>query len=278
MEIVKVLNNNVVLATDSDGSQVILTGRGLGFQKSAGQRVDPAKIVEVFTPSTREEYVTLRDFLVDISPEYIGVARMIVDAAQAEWQTTFQQALIVALADHLVFAVKRAETGTVTPHPLKGEVSHLFPNEYQMARRSIAMAREVGRLPLSDEDAVAITLHFVNAIAFATNDLSQTFAMTEVLSQVFEVLESAYGREFPTDDINSARFVTHLRYFFSRAASGQQLAEQPRAFNVSVLESFPEAAQAAQKVRVLLEMRLGTSLTDDEATYLILHIARLTGK
>ncbi|WP_341729492.1 PRD domain-containing protein [Brooklawnia sp.] len=47
---------------------------------------------------------------------------------------------------------------------------------------------------------------------------------------------------------------------------------------MSVLESFPDAAQAAQKVRVLLEMRLGTSLTDDEATYLILHIARLTGK
>ncbi len=127
MEIRKVLNNNVVLATDSDGSQVILTGRGLGFQKSAGQQVDASKIVQVFTPTSREDYVTLRDFLVDISPEYVGLARMIVDAAEAAWQTTFPQALIVALADHLVFAVKRAETGTVTAHPLKAEVSHLSP-------------------------------------------------------------------------------------------------------------------------------------------------------
>ena len=277
MEIRKVLNNNVVLATDSDGSQVILTGRGLGFQKSAGQQVDASKIVQVFTPTSREDYVTLRDFLVDISPEYVGLARMIVDAAEAAWQTTFPQALIVALADHLVFAVKRAETGTVTAHPLKAEVSHLFPNEYQLAQRSVEMAREQGHLPLSDEDAVAITLHFVNALAFATSDLSKTFAMTEILAQVFDVLESAYDRDFATEDVNTARFITHLRYFFARAASGQQLSEQPHAFNTSVRDSFPEAAQAAQKVRAVLELRLGTTLTEDEATYLILHIARLTG-
>ena len=277
MEIRKVLNNNVVLATDSDGSQVILTGRGLGFQKSAGQQVDASKIVQVFTPTSREDYVTLRDFLVDISPEYVGLARTIVDAAEAAWQTTFPQALIVALADHLVFAVKRAETGTVTAHPLKAEVSHLFPNEYQLAQRSVAMAREQGHLPLSDEDAVAITLHFVNALAFATSDLSKTFAMTEILAQVFDVLESAYDRDFATEDVNTARFITHLRYFFARAASGQQLSEQPHAFNTSVRDSFPEAAQAAQKVRAVLELRLGTTLTEDEATYLILHIARLTG-
>ena len=277
MEIRKVLNNNVVLATDSDGSQVILTGRGLGFQKSAGQQVDASKIVQVFTPTSREDYVTLRDFLVDISPEYVGLARMIVDAAEAAWQTTFPQALIVALADHLVFAVKRAETGTVNAHPLKAEVSHLFPNEYALAQRSVAMAREQGHLPLSDEDAVAITLHFVNALAFATSDLSKTFAMTEILAQVFDVLESAYDRDFATEDVNTARFITHLRYFFARAASGQQLSEQPHAFNTSVRDSFPEAAQAAQKVRAVLELRLGTTLTEDEATYLILHIARLTG-
>ncbi|NLA28852.1 MAG: PRD domain-containing protein [Propionibacterium sp.] len=278
MEILKVLNNNVVLASDSAGSQVILTGRGLGFQKSAGQHVDQNKIVQVFRPSTREEYVTLRDFLVDLPPEYIDLAKMIVKAAEDEWQTTFQQALIVALADHLVFAVKRAQTGNVTPHPLRGEVSHLFPNEYRMAQRAITMVRETGGLQISDEDSVALTLHFVNAMAFATNDLSKTFAMTEILSQVFEVLETAYNRSFPTDDVNSARFITHLRYFFSRAANGQQLRTQASAFNDSVRDSFPEASQAAQKVRAVLEMRLGTSLTDDEATYLILHIARLAAE
>lgn len=32
MEILRVFNNNVVLAKGGDGGEVILTGRGLGFQ------------------------------------------------------------------------------------------------------------------------------------------------------------------------------------------------------------------------------------------------------
>ena len=36
MEILRVFNNNVVLAKGGDGGEVILTGRGLGFQAKPG--------------------------------------------------------------------------------------------------------------------------------------------------------------------------------------------------------------------------------------------------
>lgn len=36
MEIVRVFNNNLVLALDDRGREVILTGRGLGFQARPG--------------------------------------------------------------------------------------------------------------------------------------------------------------------------------------------------------------------------------------------------
>ena len=39
MEILRVFNNNVVLAKGGDGGEVILTGRGLGFQAKPGQTV-----------------------------------------------------------------------------------------------------------------------------------------------------------------------------------------------------------------------------------------------
>ncbi|WP_182048843.1 PRD domain-containing protein [Changpingibacter yushuensis] len=277
MEIVKVLNNNVVLITDSDGTQRILTGRGIGFQKSPGQHVDLAKVIQVFSPETREEYVTLRDFLLDISPEYVALARTIVDLAEASWNVTFPESLTIALADHISFAVKRAEAGDVSAHPLKSEVRQLFPAEFHMAKEAVRMAREDTHLPISDEETTAITLHLVNANAFAGNDMSKTFEMTETLTQVFDVLRSIFDRDFASDDINTARFITHLRYFFTRAANDQQLQDQSEAFNESVRDSFPVAAQAAQRVRVVLEMRLDARLTDDELTYLILHIARLTG-
>ena len=49
--------------------------------------------------------------------------------------------------------------------------------------------------------------------------------MTGVFTQLFEVLEQAYGRPFDRETVNAARFITHLRYFFSpgphRPATGR---------------------------------------------------------
>ena len=275
MKIIKVMNNNVVLADSGHDSPVILTGRGVGFQRNVGDSVDLSKIVQTFYPATRAEYESLRDFLVDIPPEYIALAQRIITSAQTEWGVTFGQSSIIALADHLAFAVKRAQVGQVMPHPLNAEVAHLFPREYGMARRAVDIVRE-NQMQIDDSEAVAITLHFINALAFTDGDLSKTFAMTEVFAQIFDVLESAYGHEFTMDSVNAARFITHLRYFFARAHAGKQLSEHPSAFNDSVRDSFPKAYQAAQKVRALLEFHLGSALTDDEQTYLTLHIERLS--
>lgn len=50
MDVLRVFNNNVVLAKDGN-SEVILTGRGIGFQAKPGQHVDDAKIVRRFVPA-----------------------------------------------------------------------------------------------------------------------------------------------------------------------------------------------------------------------------------
>ena len=44
MDVLRVFNNNVVLAKDGN-SEVILTGRGIGFQAKPGQHIDDTKIV-----------------------------------------------------------------------------------------------------------------------------------------------------------------------------------------------------------------------------------------
>ena len=43
MDVLRVFNNNVVLAKDGN-REVILTGRGIGFQAKPGQHVDEAKV------------------------------------------------------------------------------------------------------------------------------------------------------------------------------------------------------------------------------------------
>ena len=106
-------------------------------------------------------------------------------------------------------------------------------------------------------------------------DLSFTYQMTGVFNQLFEVLEQASGRPIDRDNVNAARFITHLRYFFVRATSGKQLAERASKLRTAIRDSYPEAYATALRLQSVLELRLGEELTEDEVTYLTLHVARL---
>lgn len=48
MKIVKILNNNAVIAEDEDGLLRVLLGCGLAFGRKAGERVDFVKVEKEF--------------------------------------------------------------------------------------------------------------------------------------------------------------------------------------------------------------------------------------
>jgi beta-glucoside operon transcriptional antiterminator len=274
VEVLKVFNNNVVLARDDAGREVVLTGRGLGFQARPGHPVEPARIQQTFVPDAAHGTDQLTALLTEIPPEHLAVAAEILAMAEVELGIRFAQGMIIPLADHLSFAIKRLRQHIVVEYPLRAEVAHLYPKELRVARDAVVLARERTGADLPMDEAIPIALHFVNAM-FATDDLSRTFQMTEVFRQVFGVLESAYQREFDIEGINAARFMTHLRYFFVRVDADRQLVENPTSFTNTIKQAFPEAYQCAERVQSLLELRLGKPITSDEVVYLTLHVARL---
>ena len=76
MDVLRVFNNNVVLAKDGN-SEVILTGRGIGFQAKPGQHVDDAKIVRRFIPADGKDPDHMAQQVAGIPPEII---RLVTDA------------------------------------------------------------------------------------------------------------------------------------------------------------------------------------------------------
>lgn len=275
MEILRVFNNNVVLAREAGGGrEVILTGRGLGFQAKPGQLVDPAAVVRTFAPEDGRSPDSLGSMVASIPPEILALADQALEAARAELDIRHSTVLTIALADHLNFAITRLRGGVAFEYPLEAEVSHLYPAELRAGRRILDHVNATLDSPLADGEAVSIAMHLVNA-GFASGDLSFTYQMTGVFAQLFDVLEQAAGRPIDRETVNSARFITHLRYFFVRAASDTQLDDGASKLSTAIRDSYPEAYATALRLQNVLELRLGKPLTDDEATYLTLHVARL---
>lgn len=274
MEILRVFNNNVVLARSGSGGEVILTGRGLGFQMKPGATVDGDKVVRVFVPEDGRDVDNFGALIAAIPPEHLVLADKAVEVARTELSAQLSSVAVVGLADHLSFAIKRVRQGISMQFPLRAEVAHLYPNELRIASNILGFINARIEEDLPEEEAVAIALHLVNA-GFANGDLSYTYQMTGVFAQLFEVLEQAYGRPFNRDTVNAARFITHLRYFFVRAHTGKQLSEGATQLGMAIREAYPGAFATALKLQAVLELRLGEPLTDDEVMYLTLHIARM---
>lgn len=275
MEILRIFNNNVVLARTAVGQEVVLTGRGLGFQKKAGQQVDAAKVVRTFIPDDGRNPDNFGQLLAAIPPEHVDLAARALDGIRAELEGPLPSSTIVALADHLSFAIKRVRANIVVDYPLRAEVVHLYPREVELAERILATVNAELEQPLDPDEAMPIALHLVNA-SFNTGDLSKTYQMTGVFSQIFDIIESATGHPMDRESANAARFITHLRYFFVRASQHTQLTDDLNPLAATMEQAYPDAARCARHIAEVLELRLGSPVTRSETTYLAMHVARLT--
>lgn len=274
MKILRVFNNNVVLARDEKLQEVIVTGRGIGFGAKQGDSVDAAKIGKIFVPADGRDPDHLAAMLAEIPGEYIRIVTDAMDRAGVEPERRDKLTLVVALADHINAAVDRVRNGKQVEYPLKAEVLHLYAEDYYVAARLLAAVNEQLDESLPQEEVVALTLHLVNA-GFTSGDLSYTYTMTGLIQQILEVVRSHYHHNMDTSEVSVARFITHLRYLFVRLQNAAQLSGEHSAVGEAILASYPDAAECARTLGAIIELRFDQALTDDEVAYLALHVARL---
>ncbi|MDK6806621.1 transcription antiterminator BglG [Corynebacterium sp. HMSC062E11] len=270
MQLLRVFNNNVVLARRG-AEDVIVTGRGIGFQAHPGTEVDPAKVVKVFVPDSGRDPDHLAAMIAGIPGEYVQLVIDAMHSVDMSEALRSKLTLVVAIADHIHGAVNR---GNAVSYPLEAEVRHLYAEDFALAQQLLTAINGGLHKPLAPDEAVAITLHLVNA-GFAVGDLSGTYRMTGLIQQILAVIGSHIDTELNSEDISVARFITHLRYLFVRMAEHQQLDSDDRQVATAISARYPDAVETAQMVANLIELRLDSALTPDEVSYLTLHIARL---
>ena len=270
MQLLRVFNNNVVLARRG-AEDVIVTGRGIGFQAHPGTEVDPAKVVKVFVPDSGRDPDHLAAMIAGIPGEYVQLVIDAMHSVDMSEALRSKLTLVVAIADHIHGAVNR---GNAVSYPLEAEVRHLYAEDFALAQQLLTAINGGLHKPLAPDEAVAITLHLVNA-GFAVGDLSGTYRMTGLIQQILAVIGSHIDTELNSEDISVARFITHLRYLFVRMAEHQQLDSDDRQVATAISARYPDAVETAQMVANLIELRLDSALTPDEVSFLTLHIARL---
>lgn len=273
MKIVHVINNNLVLAINDAGREAVLTGPGLGYQARPGEVADPSRVVRTFVPLDGQAPAHLAKLLAELEPEHLELVSLALGDAGLDRLAT-NPTLVIALADHVCFALRRAAAGTEVEYPLVAEVRTLYPEEYAQARAVLAAINARSHSELPEAEAVAIALHLVNT-GFLTGDLSHTYTMTSLIRQMLVVIEQTFDVHLDPGSIGVGRFVLHMRYLFVRIREHKQFDQKHSAIGIAIRSAYPLCVECALRIAALLEIRLGASITDDEVSYLALHVARV---
>lgn len=276
MKFLKAFNNSAALVED-DGTEKIVLGKGIGFGLKKGQDVDESKIERCFvTTEQSDEVEQVKEF----TAQTIDVTNQIVKMVEPLLQTKFSDYQYLALADHIDFAVTRINDHIdIDPANNDWEVKNLFPKEYAISEKVIALINRELNVKLPKSETTFMTYHLVNA---ASDDaqVQETMQITNLISGIISIIQFQYNLTLDTSSFNYSRFITHLRILLVRLLR-KETNQNPK-LDPSLLSfmkiKYNKAYDTAERIATYLHSKMGWTLDSDDKFYLVLHIFRVTSR
>lgn len=277
MRIKKVINNNILCTVDEKGSELIVTGRGIGFQRHRGEILDPALIERIYRMEEKTEQKKLRELVEKIPIEHLNLTEELITHIRQQIPQKLNESLLITLADHISFAIKRKEDGIEFSNPLKGAVMCYYPSEYQLGLYCLKAIQQQLGVELHEDEAAFIALHIVNA-ELNTN-MSEMYDITKLIEGTISVVEYFYQKEFDRESLNFSRFVVHLRYFAQRLFQGRLMpddqGEHDVLFRQLIMKNCRQHFKCAQCIGEYIKNTYQKELSDEELIYLTIHLKRI---
>ncbi len=272
MKILKVINNNVVSSVNEKQNEIVVMGKGIGFQKKTGDEIEMDKVEKIFC--LPEEHTNqFKKLLEDISYELIKLAEEIIRYAENSLKKRLSKNIYITLTDHLNFAIERQKQEINFQNALLWEIRKYYNEEFQIGLKAIQMVKEKIGVELSEDEAGFIALHFVNAEM--DGDMKQVASMPLIIKDILNIVRYTFGIEIDETTLSYERFVTHLKFFLQRAVRNECYECEDFEFNRSIQLRFSDAYHCALKIKEYMNKKMQYKVTDEEVTYLTIHVSRI---
>ncbi|MBK0001563.1 PRD domain-containing protein [Erwinia sp. S43] len=270
MRIKQILNNNVVSSLDSNGVEVILTGKALGFNASVGDEVNVAHVEKTFHLHDDKVNDRFKVLLNEVPVEIIQLTDDIVNLARSSLNYPLSEIIYVSLADHLNFAIQRNKNGMDLVSPLQWEVKHFYRKEYLVGHQALAIIASYTGLLLPDSEACSIALHIVNSGMQAPD--GQIIEITKLIHQIQSIVKYWFGITFDEQGIAWQRFITHVKFFAQRVIGGIIIENDDDDLFEFSNNKHEKAYSCVNAIGEFTKKNYGHVMTNSEKLYLTVHI------
>lgn len=275
MKVKTVLNNNVLLAIDSDGKELVLRGKSLGFNFKRGDVVTREDVENIYSQQNGSKEDILKLVFPSIPSAYFKLAENIAKRAQEKLSVQFSLSQSISLVDHISFALSRHEKGIMPTAPVYPILKHMFPNEYEIGLEAVRRMREETNINVPDNEAFALTMHLVNAFQ-GQHDTGLILTHTRSVENIINIVRVSLDTPLNENSINFSRFVTHLQFFIQRIINDDFSEKDVTDFLEDVIEHYPDAYRCACRIKTYIENTFSITLGNEELLYLAIHINRVS--
>lgn len=274
MLISRVLNTNAVLSRDTDGNEIVLLGRGIGFKSHPGDEVDEIKIEKRFILNDQKQLNRFQKLLEQIPSEYIFVAEQAISFAKRFYNMHLNESIHISLADHLHSAVENAKLGIQIPNSLLLDIKQYYPKEYEIGQQTITFVEDKLHIKLSEDEWGFVAMHFVNAQYGQENTNIKkiiTF-VRDVNNFILDELEIKPDE----DSLFYHRYMTHLNFFAQRVAGGVHYSDNNEEELLMLKKHYRKEYKVSCDVANYIKKNYRFKPNKDEIMYLTIHLAHIT--
>lgn len=271
VEVKKIINNNMVRSINEFSQEVILLGKGLGFQKKVGDVIAKESIEKIYLLQDKKYELELIELLANMDFEYIQIVNKIIDYAELSLGKELLGSVYLSLTDHINFAVERFHENQMFKNNLHYEIKNFYPHEYAIGLKAIDFIKESLNVELPVDEASFIAMHILNA-QLDQDYFKNTSLMTKIMKDVLRISEMKLDVHFDTESINYERFITHLKFFAVRLLKG----EKPKDVNALVSDviktQYKVAYSCSLDIQAFIREQYEKNVNESELIYLTIHL------
>jgi transcriptional antiterminator len=271
----KALNNNVIIGTHDDIGEVVIIGKGVGFNRQKDDMISGEAIEKLFVlknEKEKENYIKLLPFVEDDLHQAIISS---IDYIKSRTKSVLNEHIHVGLTDHLMFAVSRMANGMEMKNPFLIETKTLYPFEYDIAKEVVAIIESKTGVHLPEGEIGFIALHIHSAML--NKDLSEVNQHSQLVSHIVNMIEEQLDIKIDKDSIDYMRLVRHIRFTIERVNTGEKV-EEPIKISSLLKEEYPVCYNLSWKLIKIMQQTLKKPVFNAEAVYLTMHLQRLQNK
>ena len=267
--LIKVFNNNIILVNSKE-QEKILFEKGIGFGKKAGHIIEKGTIVEkVFIVEDENNRKNLSNIIEKTDSEFFGICEEAILEISRKFKGEFNENIHIGLIDHLYYAVKRIKQNESIKNPFLIEIQTLYKEECMLSQIIIDKLYEKLNVRMPDDEMGFVALHIHSAIY--NIGLSNTMRNSYLVSKIVESVEEQLSINLDKKSLDYARFLTHIKFALQRILENRP---STNVLKQMIKEGYKESYRISEKLAIIIEQELKLKVSEDEITFLAIHIER----